>query len=42
MVFIIMPVELFIMESGKIINIMEKEFTNLQMEQYMKDNGKIT
>lgn len=40
MVCIIMLVEQFIMESGKIISIMEKEFTNLQMERFMKGNGK--
>lgn len=40
MACIIMLVEQFIMESGKIISIMEKESTNLQMERFMKGNGK--
>lgn len=40
MVYISMPVGLSIKESGKITSIMEKESTNLQMEQFMKDNGR--
>lgn len=38
---IIMPVDQFTMENGKIISIMVKEFTNLPMEQFMKGIGKI-
>ena len=37
---IIMLVDQFTMENGKIISIMVKEFTNLPMEQFMKGNGK--
>lgn len=40
--FIITHVELSIMESGKTINIMEKEFINFQTVQYTKENGEIT